>query len=177
MYIGILKALLLQFETMQNNQIDIIEITAKFFDYPILTIIGAVVTIIMIVGFIYTICLFAKGVIPVLYRIGNGLSKRKIAIFAEQEYGSLSDMIIDSKNFTNTIQIHKNDIKKAERETVFLVHWGEYEDKIDEILDIKKDSTPLIIYAPQCVGTIDKYNLEKINMERNSVVVMFRGRL
>ena len=48
---------------------------------------------------------------------------------------------------------------------------------IDNILKIKDDSDALIIYAPQEEGLIDRSILEKINLERNSIVVNFRGRL
>ena len=64
--------------------------------------------------------------------------------------------------------------RKAEKETVFLVHWKDFNDQIDEIMAIKKDSTPLIIYAPQHEGRIDDGNMSKINSHRNSVVVNFR---
>lgn len=149
----------------------------EFFNHPFFIVIGGATTVLMIIGFCYTAFLVVKGVFPVWYRLGIGLSKRKIAVFAEDEYGSLDNMLTDSKIFTATIQIHKNDIKKAEKETVFLVHWNEFKDKIDDILLLKKDSTPLIIYAPQKEGFIDKDVMEKINSHRNSVVVNLRGRL
>ncbi|MGW8185417.1 MAG: hypothetical protein ACWGHO_04900 [Candidatus Moraniibacteriota bacterium] len=149
----------------------------NFFNHPFFIIVGGIATIFMIVGFCYTAFLVVKGVFPVWYRLGIGLSKRKIAIFAKDEYQSLSDMITASKIFTTTIQIHKNDIKKAEKETIYLVHWNEFQDKIEAILSIKKDTTPLIIYAPQEEGFIDKDIMKKINSHRNSVVVNLRGRL
>lgn len=153
------------------------ETIINFFNHPFFIIVGGVATILMIVGFCYTAFLVIKGVLPVWYRLGIGLSKRKISIFAKDEYQSLSDMITASKIFTTTIQINKNDIRKAEKETVYLVHWKEFQDKIDDIMSIKKDSTPLIIYAPTQEGRIDDENMNKINSHRNSVVVNFRGRL
>lgn len=153
------------------------ETIINFFNHPFFIIVGGVATILMIVGFCYTAFLVIKGVLPVWYRLGIGLSKRKIAIFAKDEYQSLSDMIIASKIFTTTIQIHKNDIKKAEKESVYLVHWYEFQDKIDDILSIKKYTTPLIIYAPQEEVFIDKDIMKKINSHPNSIVVNLRGRL
>jgi len=149
----------------------------NFFNHPFFIIVGGITTILMIAGFFYTIFLVIKGVLPVWYRLGIGLSKRQIAIFAKDEYESLDSMLRDSKIFSKTIQINKNDIKKAEKQTIFLVHWREYQDKIDDILLLKKDSTPLIIYAPTQEGRIDDDNMDKINSHRNSVVVNFRGRL
>jgi hypothetical protein len=58
-----------------------------------------------------------------------------------------------------------------------LVHWGEYKNEIDKIINIKKTSTPLIIYSPQGTDKINQDSLEKINNEPNSVIVNFRGRL
>ncbi len=147
------------------------------FSHPLFVIIGGIATLIMIGAFVYTVVLFLKGVLPVWYRIGIGLSKRKVAIFADKDYSNLDSLIKDSKIFNETIKIHKNDIKKAETETIFLVHWGEYKNKIDEIINIKKTSTPLIVYSPQGTDKIDQANLEKINNEPNSVIVNFRGRL
>ncbi len=149
----------------------------NFFNHPFFIIVGGITTIFMIVGFCYTAFLVIKGVLPVWYRLGIGLSKRQIAVFAKDEYESLESILTDSKIFSKTIQIHKNDIRKAEKETIFLVHWKEFQDKIDDIMAIKKDSTPLIIYAPTQEGRIDDENMNKINSHRNSVVVNFRGRL
>jgi hypothetical protein len=44
-------------------------------------------------------------------------------------------------------------------------------------INIKKTSTPLIIYSPQGTDKINQDSLEKINNEPNSVIVNFRGRL
>ena len=148
-----------------------------FFNHPFFIIVGGITTVFMIIGFCYTAFLIIKGVLPVWYRLGIGLSKRQIAIFAKDEYESLNSMLTDSKIFSKTLQINKNDIRKAEKETIFLVHWKEFQDKLDDIMAIKKDSTPLIVYAPTQEGRIDDENMNKINSHRNSIVVNFRGRL
>ena len=103
-----------------------------------------------------------------------------IAVFASTEYESLKAMLVDSKIFkaNNIIQICKDSLKKAERETLFLVHWKEYQGVINDIISIKKDTTALIVYAPQHEGRIeDPEILTKINSQRNSIIVNFRGRL
>lgn len=148
-----------------------------FFDHPFFIVVGWIATTIMIIGFLYTAFLIIKGVFPVWYRLGIGLSKRRIAVFSESGFNALNSTLNDSKIFNTIIQINRNEIKKAENETIFLVYWSEYKDKLDEILKIKKDNTPLIIYAPTKEGRIDDVDMEKINNERNSVVVNFRGRL
>lgn len=152
----------------------------NFFNHPFFIIIGGISTTLIVLSFFYTLYLVIKGIIPVWYRLGMGLSKRKIAIFADGEFNSLKDMLVDSKIFcTNNIsQINKNDLKKAENNTIFLVHWKEFQDKIDDILKIKKDSAALVVYAPRSEGIIEPVEkMELINSHRNTIVVNFRGRL
>lgn len=150
-----------------------------FFNHPFFCIVGGISTVLMVLFFCYTVFLIIKGVLPVWYRLGMGLSRRKIAIFAGSEFESLKDMVIDSGIFKakNILQISKNSIKKAERETLFLLHWKEFHDKIDEILSIKRDSAALVVYAPKSDGPIESSDMEKINSHRNAIVVNFRGRL
>ena len=111
--------------------------------------------------------------------LGVGLSKRKIALFAEVEFTSLQALLVDSWLFkiNNIEQIHKSSIKKAENYSLFVVYWDEFSDMLDDILQKKKDNTPLILYAPQDKGKIAPEDLKKINQHRNVVVVNFRGRL
>ena len=117
-------------------------------------------------------------VIYVLYRLGNGLQSRKIAIFADDEYSSLSSMLTDSKIFgaKNILKINKNDIDKARNANIFLVYWPEFSDKIDAILNNKSDSTALIIYTPNNIR-IDDDSFKRINEKRNAIIVNVRGRL
>lgn len=58
----------------------------------------------------------STGIMPVLYRLGFSLSKRKIAIYGKTEFSSLRDILVDSGLFKNKniVQIHDSDIKKAE---------------------------------------------------------------
>lgn len=89
-------------------------------------------------------------------------------------------MLIDSKIFNekNIFQIHNNDLTKAKKATIFLVHWKDYESQINEIISLKEDSTALIVYAPQNEGKIESQEIvNKIGNERNSILVNFRGRL
>lgn len=151
----------------------------NFFDNPFFIIMGGLFTLLAISGFIYTLILVIRGVVPILCRLGIALSKGKIAIFASTEYNSLKDMMIDSKIFKvkNIIQINKNDIDKAAKANLFLVHWKEYKDEIRHILSLKKDGISLIVYAPQHEGQIEDESLMLINGKRNSIIVNFRGRL
>ena len=151
----------------------------NFFNHPFFVIVGGIATLVMIVTFFYSIILVIRGVFPVWYRLGKGLSKREIAIFENDEFDSLKCILVDSRIFKekNIIKIEQNYIKKAESISLLLLHWKAFKDNIDNVLSIKKDSDALIIYAPQEEGLIDKSILTKINQERNCIVVNLRGRL
>lgn len=150
-----------------------------FFNHPFFIIVGGISTVLMIITFLYTAWLVITGVFPVWYRLGLGLSRRRIAIFAGTEYEPLKTMLINSKIFqaANIVQVHTSNLKSAENETLFLVHWKDYQEHIDKILAVKKDSAALIVYAPQNEGRIDQETLDKINANSNSIVVNLRGRL
>lgn len=155
------------------------EFLLKIFDNDIFVIIGGITGTIWVLSIICIVYLAVNGVLPILYKLGLGLSNRKICIFSETEYSHLKNLLIDSKVFKekNIIQIHKKDINKARNESVFLVYWKEFGSEIDTILNIKNDSTVLIIYSPHGDGRIDDENMKKIENKRNSIVVNFRGRL
>jgi hypothetical protein len=151
----------------------------EFFNQPFFTVLGGLTSLLMLAAMIYTIYLILRGVIPVWIRLGKGLSKRKIAVFANGEFDSLKSMLVDSGIFkeSNVVKIDKNSLEKAEDMTLFLVHWKSFESEIENILELKKDYAALVIYAPQIEGLIDKAALEKINQKRNAIIVNFRGRL
>lgn len=58
-----------------------------------------------------------------------------------------------------------------------MIYWPEFYNKLDDILSIKKDATPLIVYAPQEIMKIDLSDIKKMNAHRNVIIVNFRGRL
>lgn len=156
------------------------ETIINFFNNPFFLIVCGLLTLWLIITSLYSAWFFIKGIWPVLYRLGIGLSKSNIAIFASAEYASLESMILNSKLFKagNITQINSNDISKADGYSVFLVHWKDYQNKIDDILKIKKDDTALVVYAPQSEGRIEPIEkMELINSHRNTIVVNFRGRL
>lgn len=164
---------------MGSENVSILQLAVSFFNNSFFIIAGGVSTIIVITGFLYVMFLVIKGVLPVWYRLGMGLSKRKIAVFASDEYASLESMLADSKIFKrkNIMRVNKNDIRKAEDYSLLVVYWKDFSDKLKEILSIKKDSAALVVYAPQNEGIIDKASIDLINEHRNAIVVNFRGRL
>jgi|LNFM01.1.fsa_nt_gb hypothetical protein len=141
--------------------------------------LGYPATIIAIGAGIWAIVLWARGITPVLIRLGNGLAKRKIAVFAQGDtLASLEALLNDCKLFgkANIISIGTaGDIRKAENASVYLLNWMDFRDHIDEILHLKKDQTPLVVHAPP--GAIPQDQMVKLANARNVAVCNFRGRL
>lgn len=146
-----------------------------------LDIAGYISTIIVLVSALAAVILCFRGFVPVLVRLGNGLWKRKIAIFAKGDaLISLENLLRDSKlfNHTNILKIpDESDFGVAEQATIFLVHWPDWNDDIEKIVCRKKDKTALIVYAPQELGQIPAPTMHMIERQRNVVVNNFRGRL
>ena len=141
--------------------------------------VGRVTAVIFLVTLAFGIYAWIKGILPALWRLGNGFSKRKIAIFAKGDnLIGLKSLLLDTELFNkkNIIDIASNsDFGRAERGTLFLVSWDDWQDKIDEILRAKKDNTALVVYAPPRSIPDDK--MKELNSKRNVMVTNFRGRL
>lgn len=150
-----------------------------FFENPFFSVLGGVSTVMVIVTAGYSAYLVLIGVFPVLRRLGYGLSKRKIAVFADSEFDDLKAMLVDSKLFRakNIVRITKGAIDTAEDISLLLMHWNAYKDAVLDILAVKKDQDALIVYAPQNEGRIDDTARDIINKKRNTIIVNFRGRL
>lgn len=158
------------------NQTELLQWGSTF-----LTIVGIVD--LLFIGFALASALFlwSRGVFSVLLPLGRGLANRKIAIFAkESNLRSLGDLLKDSQLFKadNVLLIGSiNDIGKAEKASVFLVHWHDFAEYIDQIIQNKKDQFPLVVYAPYNQGRIPDDQMVKLDGKRNTAVTNFRGRL
>ncbi len=152
---------------------------ANFFNHPFFVIIGGLATVSMIGGFCYTGYLIIKGVSPVWYRLGLGLSKRRIAVFGSLEiFESIKNTLTDSKIFKQENIVHINDgnIDKAREESLFVIDWQSFGDKIEQVFSVRKNhQTAIVIYAKPASIPQDKMN--DIGNRANTVVVNFRGRL
>lgn len=150
-----------------------------FFNHPFFIIVGGISTLVMIVTFFYAAYVVISGVLPVWVRLGYSLSKKKIGLFAEQDFASLKGLLVDSGIFKekNIEQITVDSIAKGEKHTMMLVNYVEFKDKVEEIIKYKKDSDALIVYSPHSAGPIKPELMSKINEQRNSIVVNLRGRL
>lgn len=141
-------------------------------------IIGAAVAVVSAIALAYGVFI---GVLPTLIRLGKGLSRRKVSIFAAgAELASIQNHLTDSRLFKqkNILSVQSlSEISRAEDCSVFVVYWNQWKDNLDSILKIKKDRTALLIYAPQIDGFIPKDDMAKLETHRNVIVTNFRGRL
>ena len=147
----------------------------------VVAVIGIIETIVLILGIGYAIFLWARGILPAILRLGNGLAKRKIAIFAKGDnISSLRSLLCDSGLFRqkNILEVTtSSDLGKAEEASVYLVYWHDWADNIDQILNMKPDNCALVIYAPSDKGRIPDEQLKDLDGKRYSAVTNFRGRL
>jgi hypothetical protein len=147
----------------------------------ILDFVGWVTAVLFLLALALGIYTWFRGILPALIRLGNGLAKRKITIFAKGDhFTSLKDLLVDSKLFKakNIIQVStKNDFGRAEQSTLYLVFWPDWQIELTEILQSKKDGHALIVYAPQEFGFIPKEQMSDLSSRRNVMITNFRGRL
>ena len=158
----------------------IVQAIVDFFNHPFFIVLGGVTSLLILPALLYTIYLIGKGVIPVLIRLGMGLSQREIAVFAEgDDFDKLKSMLLDSGILreSNIVKIDKDSLEKAKHMTILLVHWKSFKSEIDRILEMKSYPAALFVYAPQNEGRIDDDSLAKINRRSNTTIVNFRGRL
>jgi hypothetical protein len=143
--------------------------------------IGAIQTAVGVALALTAVGVWFRGLIPVLIRLGNALSRRKVAIFAETDTcQSLVQMLVDSRlvRERNIIRIGGTvDLKRAEKATLLLVYWPEWGGRIDEILKDKRHGTALVVYAPPHGGPIPSEIMRNLGDQPNVLVTNFRGRL
>ncbi len=141
--------------------------------------IGRISTVIVLVSIVLGIYAWARGILPVLFRLGNGLARKKIAIFAQgSNADSLKNLLTDTKLFSerNIIIIASvGDFGRAEEAALFVVSWPDWENEMMKILEKKRDKTALVVYAKP--GAIGSELMTTIDESRNSFVSNFRGRL
>jgi len=146
-----------------------------------ITVAGIIDTIILLFFLTRATILWISGISPALWRLGNGLAKRRIAIFAKGDnVTSLKSLLLDSKLFKgkNIVEITSaSDLGKAEEASVYLVYWPDWSEDIEEILDKKPDKCALVVYAPYYLGRIPDEQMKNLDGKRHSAVTNFRGRL
>jgi hypothetical protein len=155
----------------------------KFMDsiFLLLDYLGYAATVVALIMTVLAITAWFKGILPAIIRLGNGLAKRKIAIFAKSDtLTSLTSLLTDSglilkENITSISK--EDDIGRSEGSTLFLVYWPDWKEQILKINGIKRDGESLVIYAPRSKEMIPENIMAKLDKGRNVTVVNFRGRL
>jgi 5S rRNA maturation endonuclease (ribonuclease M5) len=150
----------------------------NFYNHPLFIIVGGVTVTLAFLAFIYRLACWAFGITPIVFRLGIALWQRKVAIFGNVEiFQSLRDSLVDSNIFKkkNIIHISSDNIDKAKDQTIFLVDWDTFGDKIEQVFSCRKNhQTAIVIYAKPASIPLDKMN--DIANRANTVVVNFRGR-
>lgn len=138
--------------------------------------------LLLIVGMIGGFIWWFRGIFPVLIRLGNGLAKRNVAIFAKSDnFTVLNNLLTGSALFSkkNIVSItQEGDIGEAERvkATVYLLQWEDWADSYQKVLNKIPDGCALIIYAPH-PSKIPNDDIAVLALQRNVTVTNFRGRL
>jgi hypothetical protein len=140
----------------------------------------AVFVIGIIAAFVAGIAIL-RGIAPVLWRLGNGLANRQIALFAKGDnLPSLKNLLLDSKliRSKNIIDVTApGDVGRARAATVYIVFWHDWANDIDAILNQKPDKCALIVYSPYDREKIPMEEMKKLDGKRHTAVTNFRGRL
>lgn len=127
-----------------------------------------------------TVFLFWKGLLPALWRLGSGLSNKKIAIYAKGDNAEeLKKLVSDLKIFKGQVVIVRSDNELGDAETahIHLVRWCDFKGSLNKIILKKNKNDAMIVYCPSTDGRVDVESEELINSKENSLVVGFRGRL
>ena len=149
----------------------------------IIDLVGLASALFVVGAALATLYAWFTGLLPVLYRLGLGLSRRRVAIFAKGDaLRSLRELLADSQLFKpgNLQGISTlGDFGRGEAASVYLVHYPDWADgsQIEELIRMKPDATPLILYAPQAGGRVSEDVLRALERQRNAVLCNFRGRL
>lgn len=147
----------------------------KSWELPrVLELVELVNLALLVIGIGWAFSLWFRGISPALLRLGNGLAKRKIALFAKGDNVSrLRSLLVDSRLFRdkNICEIRKSeDVGKAESATLYLVHWHDWASDIEKILGKKPDECALIVYAPYDQGKIPDAQMKNLDGKRHTAV-------
>jgi len=142
--------------------------------------VGWFIVAVVIITAITTFIAWIKGILKPLWRLGLGLSRKKITVIASQKDSeSLVNLIKDSHIFTtkNIFRIiseeDSEDIKKA---NVILFKYSGAPFTLKEVLEKKHDDSAIVIYAKQ--GEIqDSEDWKLMHKCRNISVCNLKGRL
>lgn len=142
---------------------------------------GRTETAMTIVALIAAFALGAFSAAKVLWRIGLGLARRRIALLASSDDNEvLRGTILDSGIFAerNLIEVRKiESLERAAEASVWLLHWPSWHSHFDQVLAALKPRSVLLVYAPAGQSTLPSEVMARLNQLSNVALVNFRGRL
>lgn len=149
----------------------------------VLETIGLITTAIAVLTFFAAVVGWILGISPLMYRLGLGRWRRKIAIVANNEdYNLLQTDLVDSGVFRekNIHQVSATTLSKVKEANLLLVNYGSFtEAQIKTIIRNKRSKAGMVVYFPDFSPTnrIPDDIAKLINNEPHTVLVNFRGRL
>ena len=159
---------------------------AEFFDHPIFLvfkIIGIASTFLSVIGFFYISVAWLCGVTPLLWRLGLGRWKRKIAVIGSVDAcQGLRDTLVKSGIFRkrNIKTITTDNLDYVEEESLLLIDCQSIEkEHIKKILERKKPNAGAVFYFRPTEGheLMPEDIKKQISDTPNTAVANFRGRL
>lgn len=146
-----------------------------------INVLGLLGTISSIVWVCFVIYWTVRGLAPVLYRLGYGLSRRKIAIVAEgDDYHNLKQLLDQSKLFKSkniTPVLGSGQLENLDKIDVVLINWPSCTEYFLNVINAIPARASIIVHAPPSGGRISDNFMEQLELRRNVVVNNFRGRL
>jgi len=143
-------------------------------------VVGWLIVVFVIITAIVTFVAWAKGILKPLWRLGLGLSRKKITVIAGQEDSeSLINLINSSHIFTkkNIFKIvSREDIEDIKKTNVILFRYSGSSFTLKEVLEKKHKDSAIVVYANP--GEIQNNKDWKLMDEyRNVSVCNLKGRL
>lgn len=140
---------------------------------------GYISSVIVILGAVWCVILWLRGIIPLSIRAGR-IRQNGVAIFASPaNYSELKDSMDGTKLFgknsfkdVSTV----NNIDASDGHNIFVVNWADWGNDMDAVLAKKKTDTGIIVYAPYPVRIADA-DMAKLQSKNFVTVTNFRGRL
>ena len=147
----------------------------------ILNILGNISNVILLVTIIWGTWAWFDGILPSVLRLGTSLSKRKIAVVAKDNNSTiLVNLLVHSEIFKqkNILKVcGVTDLGLLESASIILAQWSDFKQDYKKILEKKKDSDALVVYAPQNEGKVDETAISDLAAHRNVTITNFKGRL
>ncbi|WCN08275.1 hypothetical protein [Marinomonas mediterranea] len=147
--------------------------------YSFLSCAGVIYTALALAGTLYLIYKAAIGSFPIIFRLGIAVSNRKILICAGDRFGDLERLLVESKLFRkkNISQMSLHELDNMDSTTLCIVHYKYAQDRFTDLMNNKKDSCAVIVFADGGHQEVQSAHTQLIDKKKHTSLVNFRGRL